>query len=230
MSSSIEDNELPKAILTRIMKQVLPDNTNIQANAKLAMTKSTTLFVNYLASAANEVAAAAGHKIISGAHVLKALESLDLEEMLPRLTEEFKAYQAIQKSRKGAAAKSSKDKQDSEASGESRKRKPSSDGPESSSKSRKSASDANPRDGQQDMVEDRSEDEATGDENVDGELVDTNDEDRGEDDEEEEEEDDEEDVEAAESKKKESLNMNDREEDAEEKASNADEDEDSDGF
>ncbi|KAF9958505.1 hypothetical protein BGZ72_000256 [Mortierella alpina] len=221
MSTSIEDNELPKAILTRIMKQVLPDNTNIQANAKLAMTKSTTLFINYLASAANDVAASAGHKMISGAHVLKALESLDLEEMLPRLTEEFKAYQAIQKSRKGAAAKTSKDKQDSEALGESRKRKPSSDGPESSSKSRKSATDANPRDGQ-DMVEDRSEDEASGDENGDEELVDTIDE--------EEEEEEEDDVETEESKKKESLNMNDPEQEAEEKASNADEDEDSDGF
>ncbi|KAF9559536.1 hypothetical protein EC968_006542 [Mortierella alpina] len=229
MSTSIEDNELPKAILTRIMKQVLPDNTNIQANAKLAMTKSTTLFINYLASAANEVAASAGHKIISGAHVLKALESLDLEEMLPRLTEEFKAYQSIQKSKKGAAAKTSKDKQDAEVSGESRKRKPSSDGPVSSSKSRKSTSDANPRDGQ-DMVEDRSEDEASGDENGEGELMDTNGEDDDDEEEEEEEEEEEDDVEGAESKKKESLNMNDPEQDADEKASNADEDEDSDGF
>ena len=35
------------------------------------------------------MAASAGHKIVSGAHVLKALEAVDLEEMLPRLTEEL---------------------------------------------------------------------------------------------------------------------------------------------
>jgi hypothetical protein len=39
---------------------------------------------------ANEIAASAGHKTISGSHVLKALESVDMEDMVPRLTEELK--------------------------------------------------------------------------------------------------------------------------------------------
>jgi DNA polymerase epsilon subunit 3 len=45
-----QDLSLPKSIITRLAKGVLPPNTQIQANAVLAMSKSTTVFVNYLAS------------------------------------------------------------------------------------------------------------------------------------------------------------------------------------
>ncbi|KAF9122419.1 hypothetical protein BGW39_009762 [Mortierella sp. 14UC] len=214
MSTSIEDNELPRAILTRIMKQALPENTNIQANAKLAMTKSTTLFINYLTSAANEVAANAGHKIVSGAHVLKALEAVDLEEMLPRLTAELQAFQSIQRSRKQVAAKASKDKDASLTAAESKKRKPASDESGSAAKSRKSSISANPRDGQDTPSDMQSDDE-----------------DKEDDDEEDDEaEEDEEEEEAGEGDdpEKTSLNMNDPEQ--EEKQLDQEEDDDSDGF
>ncbi|KAF9105853.1 hypothetical protein BGX27_009411 [Mortierella sp. AM989] len=254
MSTSIEDNELPKAILTRIMKQVvrilihgitciatcvrlhlclfrninrLPENTNIQANAKLAMTKSTTLFINYLASAANDVAASAGHKIISGAHVLKAIESLDLEEMLPRLTEEFQAFQAIQKSRKEGAAKLSKDKDDS--SGTSKKRKPTAEGSNSTVKARKSSSTANPRDGQ-DVSVNEIDDEEVEEEEENEDLVGKDDDDVGDEDDDENEEDVDEDEGNAKDNGEASLNMNEGDKDEEEKAPNLDEDDDSDGF
>lgn len=46
----MQDLTLPKSIITRLAKGVLPANTQIQANAVLAMSKSTTVFVNYLAS------------------------------------------------------------------------------------------------------------------------------------------------------------------------------------
>lgn len=49
-ATTIEDLTLPKSIITRLAKGVLPANTQIQANAVLAMSKSTTVFVNYLAS------------------------------------------------------------------------------------------------------------------------------------------------------------------------------------
>ncbi|RDW94552.1 hypothetical protein BP5796_00315 [Coleophoma crateriformis] len=48
---NIEDLNLPKSIVTRLAKGVLPPNTQIQGNAMLAMSKSATVFVNYLASA-----------------------------------------------------------------------------------------------------------------------------------------------------------------------------------
>lgn len=48
--TTIEDLTLPKSIITRLAKGVLPANTQIQANAILAMSKSTTVFINYLAA------------------------------------------------------------------------------------------------------------------------------------------------------------------------------------
>ncbi|KAF9899886.1 hypothetical protein EC991_008212 [Linnemannia zychae] len=214
MSTSIEDNELPKAILTRIIKQALPENTNIQANAKLAMTKSTTLFINYLTSAANEMAANAGHKIVSGAHVLKALEEVDLEEMLPRLTAELEAFQSIQRSRKQVAVLAAKDKDTTSSAAGSKKRKPTSDESNSAAKSRKSSTSAIPRDGQ----------DTPSDMQTDGEDKEDDDE---EDEEAEEDEEEEEEGEGNEAEKT-SLNMNDPEQ--EEKQLEQEEDDDSDGF
>lgn len=44
-----QDLTLPKSIITRLAKGVLPPNTQIQANAILALSNSTTVFINYLA-------------------------------------------------------------------------------------------------------------------------------------------------------------------------------------
>lgn len=48
---AIEDLNLPKSIITRLAKGVLPPNTQIQANAILAMTKGATVFISHLANA-----------------------------------------------------------------------------------------------------------------------------------------------------------------------------------
>jgi DNA polymerase epsilon subunit 3 len=46
-----QDLSLPKSIITRLAKGVLPANTQIQANAVLALSKSTTVFISHLAAA-----------------------------------------------------------------------------------------------------------------------------------------------------------------------------------
>lgn len=45
-----QDLNLPKSIVQRLAKGVLPPNTQIQKDALLAMSKSATVFVNYLTS------------------------------------------------------------------------------------------------------------------------------------------------------------------------------------
>jgi hypothetical protein len=46
----LQDLNLPKSIVTRLAKGVLPANTQIQGNAVLALSKSATVFVSYLSS------------------------------------------------------------------------------------------------------------------------------------------------------------------------------------
>lgn len=45
-----QDLNLPKSIVQRLAKGVLPANTQIQKDALLAMSKSATVFVNHLTS------------------------------------------------------------------------------------------------------------------------------------------------------------------------------------
>jgi len=45
-----QDLNLPKSIVQRLAKGVLPPNTQIQKDALLAMSKSATVFVNYVTS------------------------------------------------------------------------------------------------------------------------------------------------------------------------------------
>ena len=100
---------MPKSIITRLAKGVLPPNTQIQANAILALTKSATVFISHLANAyvvlqdrtpppllglttthsANESTVASNKKTIMPADVFKALDEIEYGFMRERLEAEF---------------------------------------------------------------------------------------------------------------------------------------------
>ncbi|KAG0650045.1 DNA polymerase II subunit D [Hyphodiscus hymeniophilus] len=83
---NIEDLNLPKSIVTRLAKGVLPANTQIQGNAMLAMSKSATVFVSYLAT----------QKTIAPQDVLAALDDLEFPEFKPRLEAELARFVELQ--------------------------------------------------------------------------------------------------------------------------------------
>ncbi|CAJ2513263.1 Uu.00g013820.m01.CDS01 [Anthostomella pinea] len=93
---TIEDLTLPKSIITRLAKGVLPPNTQIQANAILAMSKSATVFINHLAAAANEKTMTSNKKTIMPADVFAALEDVEFPHMRERLEAEFKKFNETQ--------------------------------------------------------------------------------------------------------------------------------------
>ncbi|KAH8736842.1 histone-fold-containing protein [Ilyonectria robusta] len=93
---AIEDLTLPKSIITRLAKGVLPANTQIQANAILAMSNSATVFISYLASHANENTVNAGKKTVTPADVFKALEDTEFSFLRAPLEAEFAKFNAIQ--------------------------------------------------------------------------------------------------------------------------------------
>ncbi|KAH7137244.1 histone-fold-containing protein [Dactylonectria estremocensis] len=92
---AIEDLTLPKSIITRLAKGVLPANTQIQANAILAMSNSATVFISYLASHANEITVTAGKKTVTPADVFKALEDTEFSFLRAPLEAEFAKFNAI---------------------------------------------------------------------------------------------------------------------------------------
>ncbi|KAI1308070.1 histone-fold-containing protein [Xylaria venustula] len=93
---TIEDLTLPKSIITRLAKGVLPSNTQIQANAILAMSKSATVFINHLANAANEHTQNNNKKTIMPGDVFAALEDIEFPFFRERLEAEFKKFNDTQ--------------------------------------------------------------------------------------------------------------------------------------
>ncbi|KAK7744190.1 hypothetical protein SLS53_003711 [Cytospora paraplurivora] len=101
----IEELQLPKSIITRLAKGVLPPNTQIQANAILAMTKSATVFINHLANAANEVTSLQNKKTIMPADVFRALDDIEFGFMRERVEAEFSKFNETQTTKRSAYRK-----------------------------------------------------------------------------------------------------------------------------
>ncbi|KAI3332333.1 histone-fold-containing protein [Xylariaceae sp. AK1471] len=93
---TIEDLNLPKSIITRLAKGVLPSNTQIQANAILAMSKSATVFISHLANAANEYTLNNNKKTIMPGDVFAALDDIEFPFFRERLEAEFKKFNDTQ--------------------------------------------------------------------------------------------------------------------------------------
>ena len=76
-------------MIVRLAKGVLPPNTQIEQNALLAIIKSTTVFINYLASNADDRAVLANKKAIRPEDVLGALNDTEFEDFTQRVEQEL---------------------------------------------------------------------------------------------------------------------------------------------
>ncbi|EKM51031.1 uncharacterized protein PHACADRAFT_262974 [Phanerochaete carnosa HHB-10118-sp] len=109
-SDGIDAYELPKSLVTKLARSAIPENAKLQKETVLALMKGSTVFINYL-GAAHDVASQKQHKSVSASDVLKALELLDLGDMMPKLQQELTAYRNNQKpdKRRGGAKGKAKD-------------------------------------------------------------------------------------------------------------------------
>ncbi|KLO10366.1 histone-fold-containing protein [Schizopora paradoxa] len=100
VSDGIENYELPKSLVTRIAKSAIPENSKLQKDMVTALVQGSTVFINYLAATAHDIATSRQHKSVSASDVLKALESLQFVDMVDKIQEELKVYRELQKSGK----------------------------------------------------------------------------------------------------------------------------------
>ncbi|THU88596.1 histone-fold-containing protein [Dendrothele bispora CBS 962.96] len=101
VSEGIGNFELPKSIVTRIAKSAIPENTKLQKETILSLVKGSTVFINYLAATAHDVAQSKQHKSISASDVLKALEMLELGDLVDPLQAELQIFREQNKNDKG---------------------------------------------------------------------------------------------------------------------------------
>lgn len=107
----VEDLNLPRTMISRLAKGVLPSNTQIQRDALLALSKSATVFVNFIAASASENALAAGKKTIMPHDVFAALKEQEFEALLPRVQAEVTKYNEIQSDKRNTYRRTKKAEQ-----------------------------------------------------------------------------------------------------------------------
>ncbi|KAJ9497772.1 hypothetical protein H2202_006805 [Exophiala xenobiotica] len=103
----IDDLLLPRSLVSRLARGVLPANTSIQKDATLALAKSATVFISYLTHHANEQTS---KKTIGPQDVIKALSEIEMSGVMglgaggagkdgprlgARLEKELEAYEEI---------------------------------------------------------------------------------------------------------------------------------------
>ena len=83
-------------MVQRLAKGVLPANTSLHKDAILALSKGATVFINYLAHAANTASLASGKRTIPPAAVIDALADLEFDAFGPRVEAELRKFNEVQ--------------------------------------------------------------------------------------------------------------------------------------
>ncbi|XP_056697644.1 protein Dr1 homolog isoform X3 [Spinacia oleracea] len=78
-----EDASLPKATMTKIIKEMLPPDVRVARDAQDLLIECCVEFINLVSSESNDVCNREEKRTIAPEHVLKALEGVSLRITLP---------------------------------------------------------------------------------------------------------------------------------------------------
>lgn len=89
MAEKLEDLNLPISVVSRLIKDALPDGTIVSKEARTAIARAASVFVLYLTSSSNNVAFKNKKKTISGDDVFQAVIDTEFEMFEEPLKEAF---------------------------------------------------------------------------------------------------------------------------------------------
>lgn len=110
MVERIQDLNLPNSNITKIIKDSLPADVNMDKEARIAIARATSVFIMYVSSNAAAIAHKQSHKTFSAQDVLKSISEMDFKSFIAPMKGALITYQ-----------KSMKDKKDNKKSLEARK-------------------------------------------------------------------------------------------------------------
>ncbi|MDI1490624.1 MAG: hypothetical protein OHK93_001828 [Ramalina farinacea] len=93
---NIEDLSLPRTMVQRLAKGVLPANTSITKDGITAMQKSATVFINHLASQAHESIQTNNRKTIPPQAISEALHDTEFDGFIGRVEAELRRFNEVQ--------------------------------------------------------------------------------------------------------------------------------------
>ncbi|KAF3483235.1 uncharacterized protein GIQ15_02559 [Arthroderma uncinatum] len=99
---SVDDILLPRSVIMRLAKDMLPPGTGVQRDAVTAILKAATVFVSYISSHANDMT---DKKTLTPQDVLAALTEVELGDFRPHLEKQLKAYTAIMENKRESKKK-----------------------------------------------------------------------------------------------------------------------------
>ncbi|GAB6027109.1 DNA polymerase epsilon subunit 3 [Chamberlinius hualienensis] len=108
MAERPEDLNLPRSVVSRIVKEVLPEGVNLSKESRAAISKAASVFVLYATSCANNFAMKAKRKTLNGQDVLSAMESMEFEKFVQPLKESLDNFRQDLKDKKEASEKRKK--------------------------------------------------------------------------------------------------------------------------
>ncbi|XP_046376386.2 DNA polymerase epsilon subunit 3-like [Haliotis rufescens] len=111
MAERPEDLNLPNAVVTRIIKDAIPDGVNVGKEARLAISKAASVFVLYATSCSNNFSMKAKRKTISAQDVVDAMEEMEFEQFVSPLQQCLDAFRNEQKGKKEASERRKKERE-----------------------------------------------------------------------------------------------------------------------
>ncbi|XP_058674302.1 DNA polymerase epsilon subunit 3 isoform X1 [Ammospiza caudacuta] len=101
MAERPEDLNLPNAVITRIIKEALPDGVNISKEARSAISRAASVFVLYATSCANNFAMKGKRKTLNAGDVLSAMEEMEFQRFVAPLKESLEGGSRKERKRPG---------------------------------------------------------------------------------------------------------------------------------
>nr|XP_027219763.1 DNA polymerase epsilon subunit 3-like [Penaeus vannamei] len=100
MAERPEDLNLPNAVITRIIKDSLPDGVAVAKEARSAIAKAASVFVLYTTSTANSLAQKNKKKTVSAQDVFNAMKEMEFEKFIEPLQESLEVHRKSQQNKK----------------------------------------------------------------------------------------------------------------------------------
>ncbi|ESP00265.1 hypothetical protein LOTGIDRAFT_238643 [Lottia gigantea] len=113
MAERPEDLNLPNAVVTRIIKEAIPEGINVSKEARLAISKAASVFVLYATSCSNNFALKGKRKTINATDVISAMEDMEFEQFVDPLKECLDVFRNEQKGKREASQQRKKDREQS---------------------------------------------------------------------------------------------------------------------
>lgn len=100
MIESIQDLNLPNSNVAKIIKDSLPEDVNMDKEARTAIGRATSVFIMYLSSNAAAAAHRHNHKTFSAQDVMNAISEMEFKSFMGPMNASLQQHQKSMKDKK----------------------------------------------------------------------------------------------------------------------------------